>query len=103
MDTQNLFTEDESYYDVVDVIQEVVEEVLNSNEVKQMFYQKFREKQLDVVLPDVDFSENFGDEMSKIIDDYLLMGSVINGREYKPFTDSEKKIIEELKISHLLT
>jgi len=100
MDTQNLFTEDESYYDVADAIQEVVEEVLNSNEVKQMFYQKFREKQLDVVLPDVDFSESFGDEMSDIIDNYLLMGSVINGQEHKSFTDSEKKIIQEHK--HLL-
>jgi len=83
MNRNFLFTEEEIYYDNVhDSIIEVISEVLDSPEVNEMIYQKFREKKLNVILPDVDFSESFGDDMDKIVCDYLNSGSVINDVEY---------------------
>lgn len=96
MTPQDFFTEDETYYEVVDVIREVVAEVLDSDEVKRMIYQKFREKQLNAVLPDVDFSESFEDDMLNIVDNYLYMGSVINGREYRHLTKEQKEKLKKL-------
>jgi len=83
MNTENFeFHDDDAYYEVVDVINDVLKEVLDSDEVKHMINHRLREKQLDVTLPNVDFSESFGDNMSDIIDTHLYMGSVINGRKY---------------------
>ena len=94
MNVENFeFHDDEAYYEVVDVINDVLEEVLNSDEVKRMIIDRLNEKQLDVTLPDVDFSESFEDNMSDIIDTHLYMGSVINGREYVKPTDEQKKFI----------
>ena len=96
MNTKNLFTEEEIYYDnVADSIMEVISEVLDSPEVKQMIYQKFRENNLNVILPDVNFSESFGDDMSKIVCDYLNSGSVINNVEYSYKEIGDYLVVDE--------
>jgi hypothetical protein len=93
MNVENFeFHDDDAYYEVVDVINDVLKEVLNSDEVKHMINHRLREKQLDVTLPDVDFSESFEDSMSDIIDTHLYMGSVINGRKYVSPTKEQSEL-----------
>jgi hypothetical protein len=94
MNTENFeFHDDDTYYEVVDVISDVLEEVLNSDEVKRMINHRLGERQLNVTLPDFDFSESPLYSMLDNIDSYLYMGSVINGREYVPATEEQRESI----------
>lgn len=99
MNTENFeFHDDETYLEVVDVISDVLEEVLNSDEVKSMIIHRLREKQLDVKLPDVDFSESPLYDVTDIIDSYLHMGVVINGEVRKLPTDGELELVRSLHL-----
>lgn len=101
MNTENFeFHDDETYLEVVDVISDVLEEVLNSDEVKSMIIHRLREKQLDVKLPDVDFSESPLYDVTDIIESYLHMGVVINGEVRRLPTD---EVLELVRSSFLTT
>ena len=90
------FHDDDAYYEVVDVINDVLKEVLDSDEVKHMINHRLREKQLDVTLPDFDFSESPLYCMLDPIDSYLYMGSVINGRKYVKPTKEQSELMRSI-------
>jgi hypothetical protein len=100
MKTENFeFRNDDTYYEVVDVINDVLKEVLDSDEVKRMIIHRLSEKQIDATLPDFNFSESPLYSMLDPIDSYLNMGSVINGDKYEPTTDKEKELFKILGLT----